>query len=141
MENAAVGHHHVPRLQLHNVAGDDLGGGNHQPLPVPEHPGGGGGHGLQALQGFFRLAVLDGAQHRIEDQHRKDDDGALHIAGQHGDHSGGNENHHQQVLELLQEHLPHRLLFLLPQRVGAESLQPLLGLLGSEALLPALHGR
>ena len=141
MQNAAVGHHHIPRLQLHNIAGDDLGGGDHQPLSVPKHPGGGGGHGLQALQGFFRLAVLDGAQHRVEDQHRKDDNGALHIAGQHGDHSGGNENHHQQVLELLQEHLPHRLLFLLPQRVGAESLQPLLSLTGSEALLPALHGR
>ena len=55
-------------------------------------------HGLQALQGFFRLAVLDGAQHRVEDQYRKNDNGALHIAGQHGDHSGGNENHHQQVL-------------------------------------------
>ena len=44
VEDPAVGHHHIPRLQLHDIPGDNLNGGDDQPLAVPEHPGGGGRH-------------------------------------------------------------------------------------------------
>ena len=45
-QDAAVGHHHVASLQLHKVAGNDLGGGHHGADPIPYHLGCGGGHGL-----------------------------------------------------------------------------------------------
>ena len=84
--------------------------------------------------------MLYRSQHRVKDEHGKDDDGALRVAREHRDHRSHNEDDHQQVFELLQKHLPHRLFSLLPQGVWTNFFYAFLGLLGGKALLLALHG-
>lgn len=87
--------------------------------PPAQYLGGRGGHGLQAGQGFFRLEILDGAQHGIEQDDSEDNKGALSMAGQQGHHGGDDQNEHQQILELLQKNPDDALLFTLCQGIGA----------------------
>ena len=118
LQNAAVGHHHVTGLQQYNVAGDHLRRGDFHAFAASQDLGGGRRHGLEAFQRLFRLQILDGAQDGVENQDREDDNGALHVAGGSGDAGGHNENEHQQVLELLQEHTEHALFLAFGQLVG-----------------------
>ena len=125
LQNPAVGHHHVAGLQLHNIAGNHLSRGHGGARAVPYHLGAGRRHCLQALQGFLRLEMLHRAQHGVENEHRENDDGALRLTGGQGDEGRGDEDHHHQVLKLLQEHLEHSLLLALAQGVGAVLFQAL----------------
>ena len=53
------------------------------------------------------------------DVYKRQDQRALHVAGKGRDQGGGDEDDHQQILELLGKDLGHRLLFALRQLVGA----------------------
>ena len=139
-QDSSVGHHHVAGLQLHNVARHHLGRRHHGPHAVPEHFCAGRGHGLQTLQGLLRLEVLDRTQYGVEDQDRKDDDRALHVIRHHGDQGRNDEDHHQQVLELVQKHLESGLLPPLRQGVFAVFLEALGRLLGSKPRLRPSEG-
>lgn len=133
LQHPAIGHHHVPGLQQDDVAGHHVGGGDLHPHTAPHHLGRGGGHGLETLQGLLRLLILDGAQDRVEHQHGEDDDGALHIAGEGGDHRCDNEYEYHEILELLQKDLERALFLSLGELVGAVLLRPAAGLLGRTA--------
>ena len=139
LQQAAVGNHQVARLQVHDVAGHHLGTRHFLAHAVPQDLGHRGGHGFQAFQTFFRLQILHGAQHRVHDEHRKDDQSALHIAGHHGDHRRHGQNKDQQVLKLLQEDHQRAFLFAFRQLVGAVLLQPPGSLLSGQAVCCGLY--
>ena len=119
LQDAPVGHDHVAGLQQDDIAGDDLRRGNLELGAAPQHLGVGRGHGLEALQGFFRLDILHRAQHRVENQHGEDDDGAFHVARQRRNHGGDHQNDHQQVFELLQKHLNRGFLLAFGELIAA----------------------
>ena len=50
LHQAAVRRHRVPGLQDHDVPGDQVAGGQLQPLPVAQHPAGVGHHRLERLR-------------------------------------------------------------------------------------------
>ena len=99
-QNAAVRHDHVAGFQLNHIAGHDLGRGNNHARAAADDLGRRGGHGLEALQRFFRLAVLHRAEHSVQDQHGENNDRALHVAREHGDDRRRDQDNDQQVLEL-----------------------------------------
>ena len=84
--------------------------------------------------------MLDRTQYGVEDQDRKDDDRALHVIRHHGDQGRNDEDHHQQVLELVQKHLESGLLLPLRQGVFAVFLEALGRLLGSKPRLRPSEG-
>ena len=139
LQQTAVGNHQVARLQVHDVAGHHLGTGHLLAHAIPQNLGHRSGHGLQAFQAFFRFQILYGAQHRVHDEHREDDQGTLHITGHHGDHRRHGQNKDQQILKLLQEDHQRAFLFSFRQLVGAVLLQPPGGLLSSQAVCGGLH--
>ena len=128
VQKPAVGHDQIAGFQLDDVPRHHLAAGDFLPLAVPQHLGGGGAHGLEALKGFFGFEILDGAQHRVQDQNRKDHQGALKIAREHGDQGGRNQDDHQKILELPGKNCQGTLFLALGQLVGPHLGQPLGGL-------------
>ena len=138
MEQAGVGGDEITGLQLDDVAGDEVGGVDHQLLTVADHAGVGSRHILQGVQSLLRLTLLVHAHDGVEDNDEQDEGRLKQLAPvllgddhREGHHGGGDEDEDHDVLELVDEALEGGLLLLL-----AETVLAVLGL-----LLGGLRGR
>ena len=134
LDNASVRDDQVAGLQRQDIAGDNLFGRDLDLSAVAHDLGVGRRKRLQALQRFFRLEVLDGAEDGVEGDDRHDDDGALPVAGDCGDQRSDDQDNNQQILKLLQKHNQRAFLLSLCQRILSISGALLLNLLGGQAL-------
>ena len=122
LQHAAVRRDGVARLQQHDITYCQILAANGNLFPVTQHLAGGGGHLLQRLDGFFRLALLKDAQHGIDHDHEEDHD---HIGkafvlhhGQHGADDGGRQQDQGHGIgHLLEKALDERILLSLGQLV------------------------
>ena len=145
-DDAAVRRDSVTGLQDHHIAGYQLAGGQHRQFSVPQHLAGGGGHGLQGLNGGLGLAFLENAQDGVEQHHRQNDQDLrpFILAGKHtgqGADAGGDQQDDQHgVGQLLKKALDQGGFFTLFQLVWAEFLQPPGGFFGIQALGGGVKG-
>ena len=128
LQQPTIGGHGVSGLQQHHISGHQVGAVQHGDLAVPQHLAGGGGHGLQGLNGGLGLALLHHAQNGVQQHHRQDDDNLRQLlpgedAGNGGHCGGGHQNQQHRVLQLLQKTLEVGDLLGLLQAVGAVLLQ------------------
>ncbi len=66
LKQTQIGADPVARLEEHQVAGNNIRGGDKLLPPIPQHPGPRGGQFLQCFQGALRAVFLDQAQKGIE---------------------------------------------------------------------------
>ena len=121
-------------------------------LAIPDHLTGGGGHGLQSFNGGLRLALLDYAQHGVQ-QHNDYNNAYFHqtlsqmakipgLGKLHKVKNGGSGRHHSRdhqndqhgVFQLLHKSLEPGGLFPLFQLVGAILFKPALRFLAAQAI-------
>ena len=124
LQQTAVGGDSVPGLQDHHIPGHQVGAGKHGDLAVPQHLAGGGGHGLEGLNGGLGLTLLHHAQYGVEQHHHQDDEHLRKTlvgedAGDSGHGGGGQQDQQHGVLQLLHKALEIGDLPGLLQAVGA----------------------
>ena len=73
-DDTSVGRHRVARLQHHDIARNQLFALERNHLAIAHHLAGCRRNLLQGRDSRFRLALLDYAQHRVDDNHGHDDD-------------------------------------------------------------------
>ena len=78
LEQAQVGGHHVPRLELHDVAGHELRRWNHDAASASDDAGFGSRHSVERLDRALSAELLRRADDGVE---RNDDDDRHRIAG------------------------------------------------------------
>ena len=145
-QQPSVGGDRVPGLQQDDIAGYQAAALQLRDGAVPQDLAGGGGHGLQSLDGGLGLALLDHAQDGVQQHHRQDDQhlgkGLVgQVVGDGGHGRGGHEDQQHGVPQLLQKPLEQGGLGGLPQAVGAVFRQTALRLGGGQALRAALQVR
>ena len=123
-QQPSVGGDRVPGLQQDDIAGYQAAALQLRDGAAPQDLAGGGGHGLQSLDGGLGLALLDHAQNGVQQHHRQDDqhlgEGLMgQVVGDGGHGGGGHEDQQHGVLQLLQKTLKQGGLGGLPQTVGA----------------------
>ena len=109
---------------------------------VADDLGGGCGHGLEGLDGLFRLAFLVQAQHRVYHHHEQDDEhvreGFMGIdSGGGGDGGGHDQDDDHRIRQLFEQPLEQGVFFPFLETVGAAFLQALCRLGGVEPLVRA----
>ena len=139
LQQAAVGGDRVAGFQQHHIARDQLVAVDRDLLAVPQHLAGGGGHGLQRLDGGFGLALLEHAQHGVQQHHDQDDKdlGKALARDEVGHRRDGGRDHQDDehgVLQLFDEALEQGGLFSVLQLVGAVLFEPGSGLRAAQTV-------
>ena len=129
-QDAAVCRHGVARLEHHDITWHQLGRRHRDYAPIAHDLALCGSHFLQRLKRLFGFALLDDAEHRIEDDNEQDDAHvgkalAASLVDAHGSrYHGRNEQHDDhRVGHLGKESLPQRSLLALVELVWAMLIQ------------------
>ena len=118
---AQVRRDHIPVAQEHHVAHHQLGGGDHALLPLAQHPGGGGAHPPQGLQGGLGLFLLNNADDGIDNDNGEDHRRLCPLPQEGGEGRRPHQDQHHGVQDLGLEHLKNGL-----GRLGAQFIAPVL---------------
>ena len=138
-QNAAVCGDGIAGLQQNDITHHQILAVDGDGLAVPQHPGGGGRHLLQRLDGLFRLVFLINAQDCVDDDHRQNDDHigealVLHHGQNAADGGGRQQDEDHGVGHLLKKAQDQGLSLFRLQAVLSVFLQPPAGFLRGEAL-------
>ena len=83
--------------------------------------------------------MLNRPQDRVHDQHRNDNNGTFHVAGDHGNHRGNQKDNHQKIFKLFRKHLQSAFLLPFLESILAVLLQTMLRFLTGQTLFFAVH--
>ena len=119
LDHPPVGMHAVPLREEHDVAGDEVGRLDLMVPAVPDDAGERDGLLAKPVEGRGGLPFRDEADGGVEEDHDEDGPGLDAFPERQGDAAGGDEQHHHQALELMQEDLQRGSRRGLRQRVGA----------------------
>ena len=144
LQQAAVGGNGVAGLQQDHVAGHQLVAVERNLFAVPQYLAGGGGHGLQGLNGGFGLALLKDAQHGVQQHHDQDDKdfckALLCDEVGHGRDGGCNdEDDEHGIFQLFDEPLKQGGLLSILEFVGAILFEPGSGLRAAQTVRAGLQ--
>ncbi len=107
LEQPQVGRHLVARSQQDDVSGHQLARVDALALPAAQHGGLGGQRARQRLERTQRLALLDEADHRVEEDHAEDHR-RIGIRADRQLDDGGHQQDVDQHLVKLQQEAQHR---------------------------------
>ena len=136
VQQTGIGRHQVTSFQLDQVAGHQSGGVYAAELAVTDDPCLGSAHLPEGVQGTLGAGLLGEGDAGVDQDDDQDDDRIQPVppsAGKEGESGGGQQNQHHGVFDLVQEAERPGRLGRLFQLIGAVVLEPLGGLVHSEA--------
>ncbi len=131
-EEPGISRNPVAGTDDHDVARDQLPGGELLLTIISEGGGGGGGHALQCFQRPFGAVLLDEPQTTGKKDNDTDNDGVDRFADNRRQDDGDKQDNDEKTLELLEKEHPRGHPGLTGQFIGAGFQQALFGLSGGQ---------
>jgi len=123
-----------PRVQQHQVPGDNLRAGDGSDLSVAKDPHDGGGHLLEGLHGLFGTVLLGHADGGVQQDDEQNGDGVGRFAEQTRNHGRRDQDEDHEIPELIDKHGRERAFALFHQLVGAEFCKSIAGFFRTKAV-------
>jgi hypothetical protein len=103
LEQAEVSRDAVAALQQHDIAGDELGGGDAEAAAVAPDGGLGDDHSIEGIDGFFRFDSWMKPMMALMNTTPKMTPESTHSWRESGDEAGGKEDVNEGLMELQEE--------------------------------------